>query len=169
VPVLITVMRGVMHCGLVGVLWHFRRICLYHRSQCILPYCDDGCSGFLWNVDLCPSDSMVSHPRRRLPSSGKMFHILQYSQIQMHSWLYKIWLSLILVRIKITVFWDWFCVIENVGTVSTIPHGIMAKNYGVLNHSLMFYFWLTLVLPGCTVVKHWYCFKKMYIYDTKQK
>lgn len=85
---------------------------------------------------------------------------------------------LILVRIKITVFWDWFhvvwyigaivfeeCatsnfrgeagssrVIGNVGTVSTIPHGVMAINTDILNHSLMFYLWLTLVPPGCTVI-----------------
>lgn len=105
---------------------------------------------------------------------------------------------LILVRINITVFWDefhvvWYIgaivfeecatsnlreeagssrVIGNVGTVSTIPHCVMAITTEILNHSLMFYFWLTLVLPGCTVqlfVKHWYCSKKMYVYDAKQK
>jgi hypothetical protein len=73
---------------------------------------------------------------------------------------------LIFVRIRITVFWDWFRVvwyigaivfeeyatssfreeaggsrvIGNVGTVSTIPHSVMAKNSDILNHSLMFYF-----------------------------
>lgn len=104
---------------------------------------------------------------------------------------------LMLVSIKITVFWDWFhvlwCIgaivfeecatsnireeaggskfIGNVGTVSTKPHGVMAKNTGILNNSSMFYFWLTLVLPGCTFIcKTLILFKKeMYVYDTKQK
>lgn len=195
-PLLITVMWGVMHCSLVSMLWNFRRICLHHKSQCILPHPDDGCTGFLWNINICPPDSMVSHPRRQLLSSGTCFTICSA-----HKFICILGFIrfdfFILVIIRITVFWDWFravwyigaivfeecatsnCreeaggsrVIGNDGTVSTVPHSVMAKNTDILNYSLMFYFWLTLVLPGCTVICETLILvkKKVYVYNTKRK